>query len=116
MSFSSGSGLVKYVTAIQVTVVMPTVTSMIYANSLGVSLFHLNTIWRDNETTAAAAMAETSDQALILHQNHLSIRTVPVPAPVTSSSFQACAIELRFLVTTIDTIINSTVTTCEAIT
>src|SRR5262245_3866118 len=116
MSFSSGSGPVTNVTPSQATVVIPTVTSMMYANSLGLSLFHFKVTCRNRDTTAATAMADTSDHALILHQNHLSIRTVPVPAPVTSSSFHAWAIEVRFLVTTIEININSTVTTWETIT
>jgi len=38
-------------------------------------------------------MADTSLQALIRHQYQRSSKTPPVPAPVTSSNFQAPAIE-----------------------
>ena len=43
----------------------------------------------DELKLAAAIMADTSDQALMRHQNQRSRSTVPVPAPVTMSSFQA---------------------------
>jgi hypothetical protein len=45
------------------------------------------------------AIADTSDHALIRHQNQRRSSTVPVPAPVTISSFHACSIDARCSVT-----------------
>src|SRR5215212_3783923 len=104
------------VTATQTMVVTPTVTSIRYAKSLGESLFHFNTVCRRIETTAAVIIADTSDQAFIRHQNHRNNSTVPVPAPVTSSSFHAPPIESMKNVMITEAIISNTVTTCDAMT
>ena len=47
------------------------------------------------DTTKAASMADTSLHALMRHQYQRRRSTPPVPAPVTSNSFQAAAIESR---------------------
>src|SRR5215213_4387605 len=104
------------VTATHTIVVIPTVTNMRYAKSLGKSLFHFSTVCRKIETTAAVIIADTSDHALIRHQNQRSNSTVPVPAPVTINSFHAPLIESMKNVTITDAIISNTVTTCEAMT
>src|SRR5215510_4927864 len=104
------------VTATQTIVVIPTVTNMIYAKSTGWSPFHFRTVCRKIETTAAEIIADTSDHALMRHQNQRNKSTVPVPAPVTSNSFHAPPIDCILKVTISDAIINNTVTTCEAMT
>src|ERR1043165_4544294 len=110
------SGAVAKVVINQTTVVMPTVTNMRYANCLGLLLSHFRPSCRKIETAAAAIIAETSDHALMRHQNQRSNSTVPVPAPVTSKIFQASWIEVIKKVTTTDAIISNTVTTWETIT
>ena len=47
------------------------------------------------EMIDAKIMAEISLMAVIRHQYQRSMRTGPVPAPMTSSHFQAPAMELR---------------------
>src|SRR6185369_3273121 len=116
MSFSAGSGLVISVTTTQTSVVNPTVTSMIYAKSLGLSLSQCKPFCRKIETIAAVIIAETSDHALMRHQNQRNRSTVPVPAPVTSSSFHAPPIDSMKNVIITEAIISNTVTTCEATT
>lgn len=46
-----------------------------------------------SEITNEAAMAETSLQALMRHQNQRRMNTLPVPAPSAIKSFHASAIE-----------------------
>ena len=41
------------------------------------------------EVIIDADIAAISDQALIRHQNHLSIRTSPTPAPMDQRNFHA---------------------------
>ncbi len=60
---SGDSGAVSIVTVSHATVVNPTVTSMMYANWRGWSLSHPSAICRYSDTPAAAAIADTSDQA-----------------------------------------------------
>ncbi len=66
---------------------------MMYAKSTGLSLSRCKAVCSVTEVTNAAAMEETSLQALIRHQYQRSMRTRPVPAPVTISSFHAPAME-----------------------
>ena len=75
--------------------VIATVKIMSHAKSSGLSLSKPKPTCSETDTTNAAIMAETSLQALMRHQYQRSSSTPPVPAPVTSSSFQAPAIESR---------------------
>ena len=65
----------------------------IHANSRGSSLRSSSPSCRTSDTTNEAAMAKTSLQALMRHQNHRRMKTLPVPAPIAIRSFQAPAIE-----------------------
>src|SRR5215212_5187163 len=104
------------VTATHTIVVIPTVTNMRYAKSLGKSLFHLRTVCKKIETTAAVIIADTSDHALTRHQNQRNNSTVPVPAPVTRSNFHAPPIDSMKNVMITEAIMSNTVTTCDATT
>ena len=69
-----------------------------------------------SETAKAEIMADTSLHALMRHQYQRRISTVPVPAPVTISSFHAPAIEPMKYVRIADTIVRKTVATCDMLT
>src|ERR1035437_6749319 len=77
VSVASDSGGVSHVTVNHTIVVMPTVAIMMYAKSRGRSLSPFRTSCRKSDTAAAAAIAETSDHALMRHQNQRSSSTVP---------------------------------------
>jgi hypothetical protein len=65
-----GSGRVSPVVASQATVDAATVISTSHANSRGSVLRRPKPSCRTSETTNEAAIAETSLQALMRHQNH----------------------------------------------
>ncbi len=58
-------------------------------------------------------MAETSLQALMRHQNHRRMKTLPVPAPTAMRNVHAPAIDSWYQVTTQEASITRTVATCE---
>ncbi len=87
------SGAVRKVAASQATVEHTTVMMTFQANSRGASSRRCQTKVRASETTKDAAMAATSLQALIRHQNHRRMKTLPVPAPSAIRSFHAPAME-----------------------
>ena len=87
------SGAVRKVAASQTTVEQATVMSTVQANSRGSSVRRPKRNCSKRDTTKDAAMAETSLQALMRHQNQRRMNTLPVPAPSAMSSFQAPAIE-----------------------
>src|SRR3954447_10760724 len=77
-------------------VVTTTVVNIKYANCCGSSLDHFGQpSCRKSDVPAATIIAATSDHALMRHQNQRSSRTLPVPAPVTMSSFHAYSIDPR---------------------
>src|SRR5437660_10396300 len=98
MSVCWDSGCVRKVTDSQIAVVTATVMIMIQAKSIGLSLFSPAAVCSSSEVTKAPAIAEISLQALMRHQYQRSRYTLPVPAPVTISSFHAPAIESRLYV------------------
>ena len=77
----------------QATVEQATVMITIQAKLRGSSSFMPKPNCSTSETTNEAAIADTSLQALMRHQNQRRMNTLPVPAPSAISSFQAPAIE-----------------------
>ena len=104
----------RKVAASHTTVVAATVTIMIQAKSTGLSLSRPATVCSSTDTTNAATIAATSLQALMRHQYHRNSSTLPVPAPVTRSSFQAPAIDPMYSVATAEITVSSTVAAREA--
>ena len=70
------------------TVVMTTVKSRFLANWFGSEAGKGLANFSVMETTAAVAMAEISDQALMRHQYQRSRYTAPVPAPMLTTISQ----------------------------
>ena len=95
-------------------VVTATVMIIVHAKSTGMSVSRPPAVCSSTDTIKAAAIAATSLQALIRHQYQRNSSTLPVPAPVTSSSFQAPAIDPMKSVATAEITVRRTVAACDA--
>src|SRR5271163_2987962 len=99
----SGSRSVSSVTIIHTTVVASVVVNTFFANRTVADPVNkvgrpTNALARpchstETVTTSAAIMAEISLQALMRHQYHRSIYTLPVPAPTWSTTCQPARME-----------------------